>query len=65
MSGYRWNLVYPERRVVSEDTIETWYSDALANGEVEPTPTEPSVFEKAAALDDSGIITISGLPWKD
>jgi len=30
-----YNIVYPEDRWVSEDTIRMWYADASSNGEVE------------------------------
>jgi len=31
----KYNIVYPENRWVSEDTIRMKYSDAVANGEVD------------------------------
>ena len=32
-----YNIVYPEDRWVSEDTIRMWYADAVANSEVDYT----------------------------
>ncbi len=57
------NLIYPEQRRVSDDTIRQWYADAVANNEIAP---EYKGFEKhdvmkmAAALSDAGIITVTG-----
>lgn len=54
-------LIYPERRVVSNETIATWYADAIANNEIGP---DYKGFEKheirkmAMALSDAGKITV-------
>jgi len=53
------HLVYPEKRIVGEETIRVWYSDAHANGEVEGYDDEPDTMEMAAALEDAGLITVS------
>ncbi len=55
-------LVYPEKRVVSNETIAQWYRDAVANDEIAPdylsTEKHPTVRDMAAALMDAGIITV-------
>jgi len=54
-------LVYPEKRVVSDETIAMWYADAVANNDIGP---DYKGFEKheirnmASALMDAGIITV-------
>lgn len=66
MSGYKFNIVYPETRSVGEDTIRGWYADAVDNGEIEEADHEVDLFEAARLLDDAGIITVSGEPeWVD
>lgn len=55
-------LVYPEKRVVSNATIATWYSDAVANNQIAQdylsTEKHPTIRDMAAALMDAGIITV-------
>lgn len=50
-------LLYPERRVVSERQIKTWYSDAVANDEVDDK-TCTDVIDMAKELSSAGIITL-------
>jgi hypothetical protein len=50
-------IVWPERRFVSEDQIRTWYSDAVANGDAEETDLlDPE--EMARELSSIGAITL-------
>lgn len=53
-------IVWPEKRIVTEEQIATWYSDAVANGEATAGITDP--LKQALALDDAGIITVGGKP---
>jgi hypothetical protein len=50
-------LLYPERRVVSNELMLTWYADAVANGEVEDMGALPS-STAARYLHDQGLITL-------
>ncbi len=58
-------IVWPEKRFVPRATIETWYADAVANGDVkgELTPNQGNphftLRLMGAELDDAGIITLS------
>jgi hypothetical protein len=55
-----YRIIWPERRTVSADKIETWYSDALANNEIaEAYKAAKTADDMAAALHDAGIITLS------
>jgi len=56
----QFEIIWPERRIVSEEKIRSWYADAIDNGQVLP---DFFGFEKepkgmAMALADAGIITI-------
>lgn len=62
ISGTAVYTVYPEKKWVDSDTIETWYCDAVANKEVEHLGTNPSLKEMAESLDDAGIITLGSAP---
>ena len=54
-----YSILYPERRVVDEKTITTWYSDALANNELDlPHDSVSDPDEQARALDEAGLITL-------
>ncbi len=53
----RFELIYPERRFVSEQQIRTWYSDAVANGEAEETNLRDPE-EMARELQSIGHITL-------
>jgi hypothetical protein len=50
-------LLYPERKVVTATRILGWYSDALADGEVEGE-SDVDAFEAARILDEAGLITL-------
>lgn len=56
MSGFQ--IVWPERRYVSEKQIRVWYSDAIENGEIDKPGCEPGVVEMALALSGAGLITL-------
>lgn len=51
-------LLYPERRIVSPETIMTWYIDAIANGQIEDLGAT-SAFLVAQALHEAGLITLA------
>ena len=55
-------IIYPERRWVALDKIESMYCDAVANNEIAPGLRDQ--HEMAAALEDMGWITI-GEPLED
>ena len=57
MSTKTFALLYPERRSVSADTIERWYFDAVANGEL--IYEHDSTEDMADALADVGFITLA------
>jgi hypothetical protein len=57
-------IIYPQTRTVSEEQINTWFEDAVTNGEIERSEIEAfdeplDVWSKADLLDDAGIITLS------
>ena len=55
-------IVWPEKRNVPAKQIETWFSDAVANGEFNGylDPTEiTTVEQKAKALHSLGHITLA------
>ena len=49
-------ILYPERRKVSEQTLMGWASDAFENGEIDHHPID--VFDAINMLSDAGIITM-------
>lgn len=52
-------IIYPERRIVDDETIEMWYIDALANREIaEEYLHAKTIDQMARALDDAGIVTL-------
>ena len=56
----RFQIIWPERRLVDEDQIRVWFDDAVANGdlpeEYAQNITEPE--EMARELSDIGHITL-------
>lgn len=57
-------IVYPEKRWVYDETIITWFTDAVADGLIDTThnwKTE-DVKEMAAILEDIGHITVGKHP---
>jgi len=53
-----YNIVYPENRWVSEDTIRMKYGDAVANGEVDYTDLT-DIDEIMDELDSAGHMTLT------
>ena len=52
-------IIWPERRFVSAEQIESWFADAVANNEIAPDRLSvKTIREKAEALDDTGMITL-------
>jgi hypothetical protein len=52
-------IVWPEQRFVSADQIRTWYSDAVANGEMAREYLDlTDVGRMAEGLSDAGMITL-------
>lgn len=56
MKTYR--LIYPEACTVSAAKIDSGYSDAVANGDVE-FEGDLTTTEKAEALENAGLITLN------
>jgi len=50
-------IIWPEKRVVSEDQIRTWYEDAVANEEATEGFTDP--HNMALELDSQGLISLA------
>ena len=53
-----YNIVYPEDRWVSEDTIRMWYADAVANSEVDYTDLT-DIDEIMDELENAGLVVFS------
>ena len=53
-----YNIVYPEERWVSEDTIRMWYADASSNDEVDYTDLT-DIDEIMDELMSAGFVTFS------
>lgn len=51
-------IIYPEKRVVSDEKMCVWYSDAVANGQVEDIGPV-SAYKAALHLHRAGLITLS------
>lgn len=56
----RIQLIYPDKRVVSAATIESWYADAVADQSVVSHFTE--LDDMIWALEDAGFITTAKMP---
>jgi hypothetical protein len=56
----QFEIIWPERRWVNAAKIETWFSDAVANGDLsEEFATDVvDVEDKARELDSLGYITL-------
>jgi hypothetical protein len=54
----RYQLIYPEPRTVTAEQINSGYSDAVANGDVEYVD-DLTTTEKAEALENAGLITLA------
>lgn len=57
MNEQRFFILWPEQRYVTAAQIETWYSDAIANEEVDDLTCETPA-DKAAELHHAGVITL-------
>lgn len=57
----RIQIIYPEKRWVSEDWIRSYYSDLLMDGDIEDPGHEVDLWEAIDALNDLGVITTTGL----
>lgn len=51
-------ILWPDRRRVSAAQINTWYDDAVANGEIEALSGDATDRDRALALDDAGLVTL-------
>lgn len=55
-------IVYPECRVVSDEQIRVWFSDAVANGKVAwvrpKLLSSVGIGDMVHVLSDAGIITL-------
>lgn len=49
-------ILYPERRVVSEEQLLGWAKDAFANGQI---PSFETFEEACACLADAGLVTFA------
>lgn len=56
-------IVYPEQRWVSLEQLQTWFTDAVANGSIAPEYlSAKGVEDMGMALDDAGVITLGRPP---
>lgn len=56
-------LIWPEKQIVSDDWIETYFADAVANSYIAPERLgAATVIAKARALQDAGLITLGNEP---
>jgi hypothetical protein len=56
------HLLYPEDRYVLDDTIEGWFWDAVADGDIRPSDWfehTPHLEGMIEALSDIGVITVA------
>lgn len=52
-------IIWPERRFVSAEQIETWFADAVSNNMIASDRlSAKTIGEKAMALEDTGTITL-------
>lgn len=58
-------IIWPERRIVPGKTIRLWFSDAIANGDIEPDEVDgsDSLEYCAKALSYAGLITLGRNDW--
>ena len=52
------DIIWPGERTVPGKQIEVWYSDAVANGDIEEIKEPLTLFEKASALHEVGHIIL-------
>ena len=60
MTMLLFEIIWPERRVVDQEQIRTWYADAIYNGEVrlDENGIAKTTEGMAHALSDAGLITL-------
>jgi hypothetical protein len=51
-------IIYPENRWVSANQIDSWYSDARADGRLSDDGTATDPYDQALVLQDIGDITL-------
>lgn len=57
-----YHLLYPEDKWVSEDKIESWFWDAVKDGDIRPSDWfthTPTIDKMVEALSDIGCITLA------
>lgn len=53
-------VIWPERRTVSDATVQSWYEDAVANGEIaEEYLGADTIKRMRQGLDDAGLVTFA------
>ena len=62
----RFKITYPEKSIVSEDRLRTWYLDLFADGKAANLGNNPDIFDVIAELQNLGVVTVAKeLPeWK-
>jgi hypothetical protein len=56
-------IVWPEKRYVTDEQINVWYEDAVANDEIDAPYLDAKTPEaKAEALEDAGLLSIGREP---
>lgn len=56
-----YNIIYPDIKTVSAQTIRDWYLDAVSNGETDNTDIDINdINAMAMELQDIGHITLGG-----
>jgi hypothetical protein len=62
----KFEIIWPEKKLVSAEKILGWYRDAVMNGEIDgpEDPTSASPVFAARMLDEAGLITLSGGKWR-
>jgi hypothetical protein len=57
-----YRILYPEHRLVSEETIKAWYADAVVNGEIS-LPCNGESLDMLGfmmeQLEDAGLVTFA------
>jgi hypothetical protein len=57
-------IIWPERRMVPTETLRNWFSDAVANGEIDAEESDGTLYQMCRALESAGIVTLAD-GWKD
>lgn len=53
------SIIYPEKKIITNDTIKLWYLDALANGDTEEIIKNDDYLSMAYELQCIGHITLN------